>query len=121
MNIFLGCANNVRALTVRSNVNKLKDLLDFSFIDCKLVRNSDFIYYYNSESQMWVMLKNRFESTEYEYFSQYDIHKCLSKHSGCNESEYAKVISLTKYEKMDDVISDFEQIQRSKTDERFAW
>ncbi|UJP30332.1 hypothetical protein [Klebsiella phage Kpn6N] len=121
MNIFIGAANNVNAITVKLQWNRPTN---FALGLCKserdLMLHADFAYTFDERKGMWVWIKCRYEALiKYEYFSERDIQEVIAYHSGCKVSKLRQVIPFTNASNVEELITDFKRIYQAKYDERF--
>lgn len=121
MNIFIGVANNVNAITVKLHWDRPNN---FALALCQserdLMLHADFAYTFDEHKGMWTWIKFRYAALiGYEYFSERDIQEVIAYHSGCKISKLRQVTPLTKSSKVEELLLDFKRIQQAKYDERF--
>lgn len=122
MNIFIGVANKVNAITVKLSldgpVNLALGLSSFAKRD--LMINADFAYAFDERKGMWVWVKCRYDSLiKYEYFSERDIQEVIAYHTGCKVSKLRQVLPFNNASDPKELVNDFKRIQQAKYDERF--
>lgn len=122
MNIFVGVANDVNAITVKLSLDGPVNLA-LGLSSCAkrdLMINADFAYAFDERKGMWVWIKCRYDSLiKYEYFSERDIQEVIAYHSGCKVSKLRQVTPLTADTNVEQLVLDFKQICQAKYDERF--
>lgn len=122
MNIFVGVANKVNAITVKLSLNGPVNLALGLSSSAKrdLMLHADFAYAFDERKGMWVWIKCRYEALiKYEYFSERDIQEVIAYHSGCNISKLRRVLPFNNVLNPEELITDFKQIYQAKYDERF--
>lgn len=122
MNIFIGVANNVNAITVKLSLNGPVNLALglSSSVKRDLMLHADFAYAFDERRGMWVWIKCRYDSLiKYEYFSERDIQEVIAYHSGCKVSKLRQVLPFTNASNPEELVKDFKRIQQAKHDERF--
>ena len=122
MNIFIGTANKVNAITVKLSLDGPISLALglSSSVKRDLMLHADFAYAFDERKGMWVWIKCRYEALiKYEYFSERDIQEIIAYHSGCNVSKLRQVLPFDNALNPEELITDFKRIYQAKYDERF--